>query len=163
MDKPKAAASWARASVFPPGEAWANRTVPHSVRMWRLRTSAVAAVVLVWVAGKGLTIRAAPALNAALTAGDMRDPCAARARTMVTSAPSRNNMRSTSRSMGVWNPPVIGALSGPHALAQSCAFRMMSPGQDREQKNAMGWGADKIVLKRRMRCYVVSLFAISAQ
>jgi len=37
-----------------------------------LRSSAVAAVVLVWVAGKGLTIRAVPAVTAAFTAGDMR-------------------------------------------------------------------------------------------
>ena len=56
----------------------------------------------------------------------------------MTGAAARNNIRGTSRSMGVWKPPITDALSAPRALAQSCAFRIMSSGQALEQKKAMG-------------------------
>lgn len=48
----------------------------------------------------------------------------ARARTTVTGTPPRNKMRSTSRSMGVWNPPITGILSGTRALAHGARLEV---------------------------------------
>jgi len=51
--------------------------------------------------------------------------------------------------MDVWKPLITGALSDPRDLAQSCAFRIISPGQDCEQKNAMGRAVISTALPHR--------------